>query len=141
MPTHELADPTAQEAEQRVERAKASLRSRVELLAHKLTDVKNGLDLRAQIAKHPWPAVGIACALGVAAALQHKRTATPTSAPGRALTATLFAGVAAVGLRIVRELALHELGRVVKQWAEGTGESAAEARGSQLSDVEAFLEH
>lgn len=120
MPTHELPDLAAQEAEHRVERAKASLRSRVELLAHKFADVKHDLDLRAQIAKHPLPAVGIACALGVAAALRHRRTATLPGVPGRALTTTLLAGVAAVGLRIVRELALHELGRAAKQWAEGS---------------------
>jgi hypothetical protein len=116
MPTQETADPTASDADRRVERAKASLLARVELLKHKLSDVKETFDVRAQIAKHALPAVGIAFALGAAAGLRRSRSAPdhePTSHP---LRSAAFAAVSAFGLRAVREVALAKLGDIVKQW-------------------------
>src|SRR4029079_2587193 len=67
MPTNDFVDPTVQEAEQRVERAKDALNSRVAALKDKLIDVKDKLDLPGQIANHPLPSVGIAFVLGMIA--------------------------------------------------------------------------
>jgi hypothetical protein len=140
MPTHD-PDPTAQEAEQRVERAKASLLARLELLKQKLNGAKDKLDLRAQIEHHPLPAVGIAFALGVLAGLRRTRAPTP-GASARPLASAAVAGLAALGLRLMREAALIQLGSIAKQWwSEHDNVSPREARGSQMADIEPFLEH
>jgi hypothetical protein len=144
MTTNDLADPTVEEADRRVERAKASLLSRVELLKHKLTDAKRQLDLQAQIVKHPLPAVGIAFALGVAAGLRGT-SSTSAAMPhpsSRSLRGAAVSALAAFGLHIVRELALGQLGQVTRRWWAETGSgSTAEASGSRADDLEQFLEH
>jgi hypothetical protein len=144
MSTNDLDDP-AREADQRAERAKASLMARLEQLKQRFADVKHQVDVRAQIAKHPLPAVGIAFALGVLAGLPGSRTPSPESTAGRSLTGAAVAGLAAVGLRLLREVALSQLGSVAKQWwIEHTGGSPGspyEARASHQRDVEPFLEH
>jgi Flp pilus assembly protein TadB len=142
MATNDSADSTVQEADRRAERAKASLLSRVELLKHRLTDAKHRLDPQTQIAKHPLPAVGIAFALGVVAALGRTRSATSGDAARHSLGGAALAGLAALGLRIVRELAMAQVGHVAKQWwTEHEGVSPAEPPGSRLADAEPFLEH
>src|SRR5512140_3681281 len=99
MATHEIAEPTAKEAEaeatQRAEHAKASLLARVELLKHKVTDAGHQLDPRAQIAKHPLPAVGIAFALGVLAGLMRTTSAEPGRSTEFSLKNAAFAGLTA----------------------------------------------
>ena len=128
MTTNDLADPTVQEADRRAERAKASLLSRVELLKHKLSDARHKLDVPAQIARHPLPAVGIAFALGVAAGLRRTGSIGPIGAamgpePGRSLRSAAFSALAAFGLHIVREIALGQLGQVARQWWAEASES------------------
>jgi hypothetical protein len=153
MPTTDGADPTIEEADRRVERAKASLLSRVELLKHKITDAKDRLDLPAQIARYPLPAVGVAFALGVAAGLGRRSAvpgsiASPSEAPGaRSLRSAAFTALAAIGLRLVREVALGKLSQVARQWwfehegASAAGGSFTEDSASRLRDIEPFLEH
>jgi len=142
MPTNDSADPTAQEADQRAARAKASLLSRLELLKQKLTDAKDKVDLRTQITMHPLPAVGIAFALGMLAGLQRTRGSTPQGMASHPFTSTVFAGLTAVGLRLLREVALAQLGVVAKDWwTERDGTSQSEVPASHLTDVEPFLEH
>jgi hypothetical protein len=141
MPSHDSADSTAWEAEQRVERAKASLLARLELLKQKLTDVRDKVDLKAQIEKYPLPAVGIAFALGVLAGLRRTRAAA-TDRSAHPVASTAIAGLAAVGLRLLRELALSQLGGIAKQWwTERDAVSPREERGSHVRDIEPFLEH
>ena len=134
--------PSVQEADERVERAKASLLARLELLKQKLTDAKGKVDLRAQITARPLPAVGIAFVLGVVLA-GRRRTHVDTSggAAGRTLTGTALAGLAAVGLRLLREVAIGQLGDIAKQWWVEHGGASSEERASQLPAVEPFLEH
>ena len=134
---------SVQEAGERVERAKASLLARVELLKQKLVDARGKVDLRAQIAAHPLPAVGIAFALGILAGLQRTPTNTSVGATvtgGRTLSGTVLAGVAAVGLRLLREVAIGQLGHVARQWWIEHGGSSEESASHQ-PDVEPFLEH
>ena len=116
MPTQETADPTVEDADRRVERAKASLLARVELLKHKLSDAKQTLDVRAQIAKHALPAVGIAFALGAAAGLRRTGSAPDREPRSHPLRSAAFAALSAFGLRALREVALAKLGEVAKQW-------------------------
>lgn len=122
MPTNENADPAVEDAARRAERAKASLLSRVEALKDKLGDARRKLDLPAQIAMHPLPAVGIALAIGALAGRRGARTVSAAMAE-RSLGATALAAIGAVGLRIVREIAISQLSRAARQWAEAPGEA------------------
>lgn len=141
MSTHDSADATAREAEQRVERAKASLLARLELLKQKLTDAKGKVDLKAQIENHPLPAVGIAFAIGVLAGLR-RTSASATGTTAHPLASAAVAGLAALGLRLVRELALGQLTNIARHWwNEREGISPHEAGASRMADVEPFLEH
>lgn len=124
-------DPVV-EADQRVERAKASLRSRIELLERKLGDVRDQLDLPEHIRRHPWPAVGVALALGAlagrggggggggGAVAAVTALARPRSRSAGRSALVLF-GKLAFGL--VRELALAQLGLAARRWLEQHAES------------------
>lgn len=140
MATNDSAE--TRNAEERVERAKASLLSRLDLLKQKLTDARHKVDLREQIALHPLPAVGIAFVLGALAGLQRTHAASAAGATSRPLVNAAFAGIAALGLRFVREVALSQLGHVAKEWwTEHDNTPSSEARASHIADVEPFLEH
>ena len=128
------------EADERVERAKASLLARLDLLKQRLVDAKEKVDLRAQITAHPLSAVGVAFALGMLAGRRRTPTITPASAAQRTLVGTALAGVAAVGLRLLREVAIGQLADVARQWWIEHGGSAEE-RASRERAVEPFLEH
>ncbi|HET7500416.1 MAG TPA: hypothetical protein VFK02_05410 [Kofleriaceae bacterium] len=144
MATNDTVDPTVQEADLRAERAKASLLSRVEVLKHRLSDVKHRFDLQAQITQHPLPAVGIAFALGAALAL--RRSEVEPAAPGasRSLRSALVTALGAITLHVVRELALGQIGVLARQWwgehPAGTP-GAPDAGDARLAGVEPFLEH
>jgi hypothetical protein len=140
MPTNEPMDPTVAEAERRAERAKVSLLSRVEQLKHKLTDARHRLDVPSQIAEHPLPAIGIAFALGIAAGLGRGGAAAPPS-EGRTLRGAAFTALAAFGLRMVREIALAQLGQVARAWWAEHGGMPAEHGDGRAADLEPFLEH
>ncbi len=114
MPTNDVVDPTVQDAEQRVERAKASLSSRVAALKDKLIDVRGKLDLSAQIAKHPLPSVGIAFVLGMIAG--RLRTAASGKSSPRSLTSAAVSALAAFGFRLVRDAALVQLSHAAQEW-------------------------
>lgn len=116
MPTNETADPAVEEAERRVERAKASLLARVEQLKHKLSEVRETFDLSSQISKHALPAVGIAFALGAAAGLRRGGARAVRDPDRSGVSGAVLAALGAFGLRVVRDLAIGQLGVVAKQW-------------------------
>lgn len=113
MPTNDFVDPTVQEADQRAERAKASLISRATVLKDKLIDMRDKLDLPAQITKYPLPSVGIAFMLGMIAGRLRTSRAAP---PPRSLTSAAFAALAGFGLRLVRDAAMVQLSHAAQQW-------------------------
>jgi hypothetical protein len=141
MPTHDVVDPSVQEADLRAARAKESLLARVEMLKRRFSDAKHRFNPQEQIARYPIPAVGAAFALGVIAGLTRGRSSVPGG--GRSsLTGALVTGLAAVALRVVREIAMTQLGHAAHGWwTAREGESSMEARGSRSPDVEPFLEH
>lgn len=140
MPTNEIADPNVQEADQRALRAKASLLSRVELLKHKLTEARQQLDLPAQIAKHPLPAVGLAFALGALVGRWRRRSAPEGPAPG-SLRSAVFATLTAIGMRVVRDVALAQLGHTVRQWWSGRGDEPATELAASSPPGDPFVAH
>lgn len=140
MTTHDTVDPTVEEADRRAERAKASLLSRVELLKHKLSDARDKLDVPAQIVRHPLPAVGIAFALGMAAALRRSGSARPAESGGSVRSAA-FTAVTAFGLHLVREVALGQLGLLARRWwIDARRESAGDSGDARVDDLDPFLE-
>lgn len=141
----EPADPAVEEADRRAERAKASLLARLDRLKHKVSDAKQQLDPLAHISNHPLPAVGIAFALGVIVALT-RGTETADDGARRSLGSAALTGLAALGLRIARDVALGQLGHAAKQWwierdTARAGVGANPTRGTAMADVEPFLEH
>jgi hypothetical protein len=139
MPTTDV-DPNVQEADERASRAKESLLSRVEELKQRFAEVRHRFDPREQIAGHPIPAVGLAFALGVIAALGRQRGAGPGEARS-SLVGAAFAGLATVGLRIVREAAMAQLGRSAHDWWSSRDAAARAQGGAGTPDAEPFLEH
>lgn len=142
MASEDAVDPTIAEADRRAERAKASLLERVELLKHKITDAKHKLDVPSQIAHHPWPAIGVAFALGVAAGFGRKSSVAEEPAE-RTLRDVMLTAAVSLGMRVVRDAVLGQLSDMAKQWwSERSAELAAsEARTGGRADVEPFLEH
>jgi hypothetical protein len=114
MATNEIADPSVQEADQRAERAKASLLSRVELLKHKFSDARHKLDLKAQITEHPLPSVAVAVVLGMLAGL--RRSPAMASIASGGVRQAAGAALTAFGLRLVRNVALGQLAEIARQW-------------------------
>ena len=125
MASNDMTDPVVVEADQRAERAKASLRSRFARLERKVGDVRERIDLPAQIRKHPLPAAGIALALG---ALVGSRVGSRDHAAGggRSAGGVFAAGLAALGLRLAREFVLAQVGRAARQWWIEHGGDAAD---------------
>jgi len=111
-------DPVIADADRRVERAKASLRARLATLEHRLEEVRDRFDVAEQIRRHPLPAVGIAIAFGALAG-GSRRGASAVSE--RSLGGTALAALGAIGLRIVREIAISQLSRAARQWTEPPG--------------------
>ena len=119
-------DPVVVEADQRAERAKASLRARFAVLERRLGDVRDQIDLPAQIRRHPLPAVGIAFAFGALVGgrgrgATHHGAASPFATAiirrPRTLGGTALTVLSALGMSLVRELVLDALGRAAQRWS------------------------
>ena len=116
MANHDVPDPAVVEADGRAERAKASLRARFTTLEQRFADVRERVDVQAQIRRHPLPAIGIAFALGALAGRRGARVA--SEATGRSLGGTVMAALGALALRIAREVAIAQLGRTARRWTD-----------------------
>jgi hypothetical protein len=138
MSTHTPVDPTVEEADRRVERAKASLLSRVEQLKHRFADAGHKLDLHAQIAQHPLSAVGIAFAVGALVGWRRRESAVGS---GHSLSSAVIAGLATVSLRVVREIAMGQLSQIARHWWVEQEGAPMPAPGTRRPNTEPFLEH
>lgn len=122
-------DPVVVEADRRVEQAKASLRARMAVLERRLGDVRDRIDLPAQIRRHPLPAVGIAFALGALVGARGRAAgrAAPAAAPvliarPRTLGSMALAVVSGLAFQLLRELAIGQLRRTAERyWSETDG--------------------
>lgn len=126
------------EADRIVEQAKESLMSRVEELGRRFKDAKNKFDVEAQIGAHPLPAIGIAFAIGAVVALAGGRKHAPDAKRG--LRGAVMAGVGALAMRMIKEIAFSQLAGAAKTWMDG-GTTESERSASRDRSVESFLEH
>jgi hypothetical protein len=113
-------DPVVVEADERVERAKASLRARIAVIERRFGDVRKRLDVPEQVRRHPWPAIGISLALGALVGVRGERggggAVTRAPSGGHTLGSLAMAGLTAIGLRVARELIVAQIGRAARQW-------------------------
>lgn len=113
-----------------VEQAKASLRARIAVLERRLGDVRDRIDLPEQIRRHPWPAVGIAFALGALVGGRSHRPAgraAPANAPRpRTLGSMAMALASALAFQLLRELAIGQLRSTAERWWREHGRSPDE---------------
>jgi len=122
-------DPVVVEADRRVEQAKASLRARMAVLERRLGDVRDRIDLPAQIRRHPLPAVGIAFALGALVGGRGRAAgrAAPLAAPAlaarpRTLGSMALAIGSGLAFQLLREFAIVQLRRTAERyWSEHGG--------------------
>ncbi|CAN5811462.1 hypothetical protein BH11MYX3_BH11MYX3_11480 [soil metagenome] len=132
-------ESVVREADERAERAKDSLTDRIEELSRRFRGAKNMVDIEAQIAQHPWPAVGVALALGALAGLAGGH-GSKEPALDRSFGGALLAGVGAVALRVLKSYAFSKFADAAKGWVDeraGTTEKVA----SRDPSVEAFFRH
>src|SRR5262249_42706757 len=94
-------------------RATDDLRSRIDLLRRKLDDARDRIDLSGQIRRHPWPAIGIAFALGALAGHGARRRAA-REIPERSSGSAALGAASALALHVLRELALAQLSRTAR---------------------------
>ncbi len=153
MPTPDVVDPTIEAADRRAERAKPSQLDRVEVLKQRVNDAKHKLDISSQIAHHAWPAVGVAFALGVAAAFGRKGSAPAThhhllkvQPKKKTVGDMVFGAAASLGIRLVRDAALGQLSELARQWwtQHGVGPAAGATKSrvatGRTADLAPFLE-
>jgi hypothetical protein len=126
------------DADRLVEQAKESLMSRVEELSRRFKDAKNKFDVEAQIAAHPLPAIGIAFAIGAVFALAGGRKHTPDA--HRGIGGAMMAGLGALAMRMLKDVALGQLSGAARAWMEGNA-TDGERTASRDRSVESFLEH
>lgn len=108
-------DPSIVDADRRIERAKAQLRSRLAMLEHRFEEVRDRIDVVEQIRRHPMPAIGIGLALGALLGYRSARAAAGI-APARSIGTAVLAALGAVGMRIARDVALGQLSRAARRW-------------------------
>ncbi len=129
-------EPVVRDADERAERAKDSLTERIDELSRRFRGAKNMMNVEAQIVEHPWPAVGVALALGALAGMAGSGQNTP--APERSLGGAVIAGVGAVALRLLKSYAFSKLADAAKGWADERGDTSQKIA-SRDPSVEAFF--
>ena len=141
------APDSVADADERAERAKESLSSRIDELGRRYRTAKNMGNISDKIARHPWPAVGIAVALGAFAGLAG-HLGRPDDTGERKLRHTLIAGAGALLLRLARSYAMGQLSDSAKSWIDqrtrmdgAVVTDKTEKAASRDPSVEAFLKH
>ena len=141
---------TTQDPDRRVEEARESLLARVEEIARRVQQARDKLDIRAKIAAHPWPAVGIAFAAGALLALPKRssksksksksiRAAETKGEVKGGLIGAAAATIGTIAFTLIKNVAMHHLSGIAKDWWDQRSQMEAEA--SRTRDVESFLEH
>ncbi len=103
-------------AEDRVARARRALSSRIDELGRRVHRAQDVFDVRTQITKHVWPAIGIAAGLGALLGLIGHPSQRTTEE--RTLGATVLAGAGALGWKLLRTYALGQLADSARGWID-----------------------
>ena len=137
-------DSVVVEADERVERAKASLRARIAVIERRFGDVRKRLDVPEQVRRHPWPAIGISLALGALVGVRGERgggAVTRAPSGGHTLGSLAMAGLTAIGLRVARELIVAQIGRAARQWWLDHGDDLrTDLRGDRDDDLNEVID-
>lgn len=129
--------------ERQIEEAREALVEHLGELNRRFRVARAQLDLPAHIAAHPLAAVGAAFAagalLGLRASVKRHKGQDSEGGLGKAITA----GIAALGLRLAKEMVMRGATEAARGWWLGRQQAASpsEVRGSYRSAVEPFLEH
>jgi hypothetical protein len=118
-PSTEHAEAKAAQA--RLEAAKESLTHRFEELHRRFNEAKHKLSVTDQIAAHPWPAVGIALAVGALLGFSSggkKPTIVEQKSVGGRITEALVGIAGTIALKMIREMAVKQFGGAAKKWWE-----------------------
>lgn len=122
----------AKAAQARLDAAKESLTHRFEELHRRFNQAKHKLSLTEQVQSRPWPAVGIALAVGALfGSFGGGRDRVPRLVEQKSAGGKL--GEAVVGLlgtlaiKLIRELAVKQFGGVAKSWWDQQDRSATDS--------------
>jgi hypothetical protein len=123
--------------ERQIAQARASLLAHVGELSRRFKSARERLDLRAHIAAHPLPSVGVAFAVGALLGMRGGRRREPgESGLGRIMLGAL----GALGVRLAKELAMRRAADAARDWWERRQQAmSSEYRTSYQPDVEPFL--
>ena len=121
-----------------IDEARDRLVAHIEELGRRFHDIKEKLDLRAQIVAHPRIAVGIALAAGALLALPRHRKVAEAEAK-RSIGGAAAAMLGSLALGLIKNVALHQLSGSAKAWWDE--HDLREGAASREDDMEAFLEH
>lgn len=131
--------------DRQIEDARASLVAHLGELGRRVKTARATLDVPSHIASHPLAAVGAALALGALLGTRGGRrgSAGAGDAAGSGLGKAALAGLAALGVRVAKELALRGASELGRRWWEQQRQRvpASETRASYHRGVEPFLEH
>ena len=97
-------------------RAKRSLDSHLDEIGRRVKSARNKVDLRAQIVAHPWPALGLAFALGAFAAVAVRRSA--RAMQDNPIRGALTAGAGAIAIQLLKGYALGQLADAARSWLD-----------------------
>lgn len=137
-------DPKVQEADRRIDQAKESLKTRVDELGRRFKDIKNKVDIEAQIVAHPLPAIGIAFVLGAMVGFRRK-SPRQEQVKRAGISGAIIGGLSALVMRMLKDVAIGQLSGAAKTWfdkQQGHVKDQPTERGASRDPaMEAFLEH
>lgn len=129
--------------ERQIEAAREALVEHLGELNRRFRVARAQLDLPAHIAAHPLAAVGAAFAvgalLGLRASVRRRKGQNAQGGLGKAISA----GIAALGLRLAKEMVMRGATEAARGWWLGRQQAAdpSDVRASYQPAVEPFLEH
>lgn len=128
-----------------IEDARASLVEHLGELGRRFRSARARLDLPAQIAAHPLASVGGALALGALLGFRAGRKPKPVDGDiaKAGVGSAVLAALGALGVRLVKELAMRGATEAARSWWEGRAREVpmSEVRTSYDPTIEPFLEH
>ena len=128
--------------DRQIEDARASLVAHLGELGRRFKTARARLDIPAHIAAHPLAAVGAAVAAGTLLGLRRGGRGPRDVHHGGGLGRAVMAGLAAIAVRVGKELAMRGAAEAARTWWEQhQREASSEMRTSYDPHMEPFLRH